>query len=279
MFILNSNRAFLLCYFLFLTWTTTGSSIRDESLHSTVTQKQSIDSMTMPRCQSFKIQSSNQFKLKSNFKNKSKSSTLIQCPQNVNLPIERNEKESNKTIIYTRTTGKSEHDFYGPQINANAFHFAKGNILVNENQIRSTELLSMAPNIETNSNNNKIRLTIAPIHVHTKRTKHTCHSTLRRSTTQPIFRPWFNWFRPKKNAAFYSPPLEHSTNKKGIKIHIDSNESPSRVQAIVNVDSSSSSNENEDEEISNSSLQNVDRASLKDELAAYMDEIRAREKR
>lgn len=246
-------------------------------MHSTVTQKQSIDSMTLSRGQSFKIQSSNQFKLKSNFKRKSKSSTLIQCPQNINIPIEHNEKESNKTIIYTRTTAKSEHDIYGPEINANAFHFAKGSILANENPIQSTELLSMAPNIETNSNNNKIRLTIAPIHVHTKRTKHTCHTTLKRSATQPMFRSWFNWFRPKNNAAFYSPPLEHPTSKKGIKINIDSNDNPNRVQAVVNVDSSSSSNE--DEEISNSSLQNVDRASLKDELAAYMDEIRAREKR
>lgn len=231
--------------------------------------------MTLSRGHSFKIQSSNQFKLKSNFK--SKSSTLIQCQPNVDMPIDHIEKAANMSIIQKKCnrTAKQEHTSYGQEINSNPLQYVKGSMSTGENGIQSTELLTMTPNIETN--HKKIRLTMAPMHTQSHRStkKHACYSKLRRSTAQPILRSWFGWFRPKvKNAAFYSPPLEHPT--KGIKIQIHINENPNGVHGAVNVDTASS---NEDEEISNSSLQNVDQVALKDELAAYMDEIRAREKR
>lgn len=253
----------------------TGSSIRDESLHSTLTQKQSIDSMTLSsRGHSFKIQSSNQFKLKSNFKSKSQS--IIQCQQSIELPVEHSEKSTNKSSIYkNRSSVKKEPNLYGPEINSDTSFHTKGTMSTGEH-LQSTEMLSMAPNIESDSK--KIRLTITPMHVQSRRSKQNvlCYNKPRRSTGQPqTLRSLFGWYRPKKNAAFYSPPLEHPI--KGIKINIHTNDNPNRIRtAAVNVDSMSS---NEDEEISNSSLKNVDRAALKDELAAYMDEIRAREKR
>lgn len=230
--------------------------------------------MTLSRGHSFKIQSTNQFKLKSNFK--SKNNAIIQCQQNIELPIENTEKATTKNSIYKNRIVKKEQHLYGPEINSDAFH-AKGTTMSTDEhriQQQSTELLSMAPNIESDSK--KIRLTITPMHVQLRRNKkNVCYNKLRRSTTQPqILRSWFSWFRPKKNAAFYSPPLEHPT--KGIKINIHTNDNPNGIQTAVNVDSMSS---NEDEEISNSSLKNVDRAALKDELDIYMDEIRAREKR
>lgn len=234
--------------------------------------------MTLSRAHSFKIQSSNQFKLKTNFR--SKSSTVIQCQQSVELPIDHVEKVTNKSIICkNRATKIPDPIVFGSEINSNKCSYAKNAIPIDgsgggggENRIQSTELLSMAPNIETN--NTKIRLTIAPMQIHSRRTKHACYSKLRRSTAQPI-RSWFSWFRPKKNAAFYSPPLEHPVKR--IKIDIHPNDNPNGTHTVVNADSTSSNDD--EEEISNSSLQNVDRAALKDELAAYMDEIRAREKR
>lgn len=228
--------------------------------------------MTISRAHSFKIQSSNQFKLKTNFK--SKSTTVIQCQQSIELPIDNIEAESNKNLMGKSRSTIQGSTAYGSEINSNKFHYGKNAMAIGENRIQSTELLSMAPNIETD--NKKIRLTIAPMHVNSRRTKNTSiPNKLRRSTAQPISCSWFGWFRPKKNAkAFYSPPLEHPAKR--IKIDIHTNDNPNGTHTVVNVDSTSS---NDDEEISNSSLRNVDRAALKDELAAYMDEIRAREKR
>ncbi|XP_031633190.1 neuromedin-K receptor-like isoform X2 [Contarinia nasturtii] len=262
-----------------------GSSIRDESMHSTLTQKQSIDSMTS-RCHSFKNQSSNQFKLKTNFK--CKHNAINQSQNCVELPIDHIENATNENIIYKHrntnktNTIKQEHNLCSsPEINANnTFNYVNGTVspMPGMHHIQSSEMLSMASNVE--ANNKKIRLTITPMNMtKSRRNKHLCYNKFRRSTTQPILRSWFSWFRPKRNAAFYSPPLEHPI--KGIKINIHTNDNPNGcsmdgIQATVNVDSMSSSN---DEEISNSSLQNVDRDALKDELAAYMDEIRAREKR
>lgn len=234
--------------------------------------------MTLTRAHSFKIQSSNQFKLKTNFK--SKSSTVIQCQQSVDVPIDHTENAANKNILCKNLPTIQDQTAFETEINSNKFHSTTNSMPIAENRIQSTELLSMAPNIETN--NKKIRLTIAPMHVHSRRTHthshtHPCYNKLRRSTAQPILRSWFGWFRPKKNAAFYSPPLEHPVKR--IKIDIHPNDNPNGLHTVVSADSASS---NDDEEISNSSLQNVDQAAIKDELdelAAYMDEIRAREKR
>lgn len=233
--------------------------------------------MTLSRCHSFKVPST-KFKLKPNFK--SKSNTIIKCQQSVELPIEHVDRATNKNNIYKNRVTKE--NIYGPEINLEATH-AKNIHSMAEQRIQSSteDVLSMAPNIE--SDNKNIRLTITPVHVQSRRGKHNfvCYNKLRRTTTQPkILRSWFNWFRPQKNAAFYSPPLEHPT--KGIKINIQTNDKPNRIRTVVNVDTVSSNDDDDDndqEEISNSSLKNVDPAALKDELATYMDEIRAREKR
>lgn len=275
----------------------TGSSFRDESMHSTVTQKQSIDSMTLSRCQSFKMQPSNQFKLKSNFQ--SNSGTLIQCQQsNIDdLSIDHIKDEAIKNCnipLKQNRSIKSEYAIYDSEINSNAFHVVKNeSTSIDENRIESAEMLSMAPlNIETNASN--IRLTMQPTNTHqphVRRIKPIYYSKLRRSTAQPLIRSWFGWFRPKKNTAFYSPPFEHPI--KGVKIQIHTNEHPNGIlcksiateatvdtsTAMVNFIDNNNTSSNDDEDISNSCLQNVDPMAFKDELAAYMDEIRAREKR
>lgn len=219
--------------------------------------------MTLSRGQSLKVQSPNQFKLKSNFN--SKNNAIIQYKQSAELPIDSIEKTTNGNILYKQRT-IAEQNLCGSEKNSDALNYGKGSMSPGEHQIQSTDMLSLAPNIETNNKN--IRLTIAPMHVNSRRTNIACYNKLRRSTTQPILRSWFNWFHPKKNVAFYSPPSEHPTN--GLKINIHTNDNPNGVHTVVNVHSMSL---NDDEEISNSSLQNVD------ELASYMDEIRAREKR
>lgn len=276
----------------------TGSSFRDESVHSAVTQKQSIDSMTLSRCQSFKLQPSNQFKLKSNFPSNN-SGTLTECQRqsNIDLSIDHIEDVTMKncTIPMKKSRSiKSEYAIYDPEMNLNSN--SKSFV---ENRIESAGMLSMPPppppsssplNIETNAN--KIRLTMEtsnPTTHHVRRTsKPIYYNNLRRSTAQPLIRSWFGWYRPKKNMAFYSPPFEHPA--KGVKIQIHTNENPKGVsnKCVANeatVDTSTTAvnfidnnniSSNDDEDISNSSLQNVDSI---DELAAYMDEIRAREKR
>lgn len=225
--------------------------------------------MTLSRCHSFKIQSTN-LKLKTNFK--SKTNTIITCQQSVELPIEHVDEASNKNNIYRNRVTNAE-------INLEATHANNIHSMAEQRIQSSTEdILSMAPNI-----NKKIRLTITPMHVQSRRGKRNIvyYNKLRRSTTQPkILRSWFNWFRLQNNAAFYSPPLEHPT--KGIEINIQTNDNPNRVRTVVNVGTVSSNDDEDDndqDEISNSSLKNVDPAALKDELATYMEEIRAREKR
>lgn len=283
-----------------------GSSFRDESLHSTATQKQSIDSMS--RGQSVKMQPSKQFKLKSNFR--SNSSALMQYHQqlNMNLANDNMEDALNKCdsgAMQTNRSTQSEYAIYGSQINSNAFHTVDDESpspsLIDGNQIDSPEMLSMAPlTIETNAN--KIRLTTqstANTHqTHMGRPKTVSCKGLRRSTAQPaLLRSWFGWFRPKRNATFHSPPLDHPT--KCMKVQMDVNENPNGLhtnyyraahETTADVPTSASAtaanftdnnnlSSNDDEDISNSSLRNIDPMALKDELAAYMDEIRAREKK
>lgn len=271
-------------------------------MHSTVTQKQSIDSMTLSRCQSFKVQGTNQFKLKSNFRSNS-SNTVIHCQQQPNIDVSIDHHIDNTSNGKNESIGSKKNRSAPPlqppppasstssceqqtcydvtEINSNALHYVKGSMTPNDARTETTEMLSMAPsNIEINTK--KIRLNMAPIQtqpIYARRTKRQCYSKLRRSTTQPILRPWFGWFRPttKKNAAFYSPPMEHPTN--GMKIQIHINENPNGNAAVTTALCVDTTSSNDDEEISNSSLQNVDQMALKDELAAYMDEIRAREKR
>lgn len=267
-------------------------------MHSTVTQKQSIDSMTLPRCQSFKMQPSNQFKLKSNFR--SNSGTFTQCHQQstIGLSIDHIDdatiKNCNIPLKKNRSI-KSEYAIYEPEINSNTFHVVKNeSTSIDENQIESTEMVSIAPTLNIETNANKFRLTMQSPNTqqtHVRRIKPICYSKLRRSTAQPI-RSWLGWFRPRRNTAFYSPPFEHPS--KSVKIQLHSNEYPKGVRnkcnaieaaidtstAVINcVDNNNTSSNDDDEDISNSSLQNVDSMALKDELAAYMDEIRAREKR
>lgn len=274
----------------------TGSSFRDESMHSAATQKQSIDSMTLSRCQSFKMQPPNQFKLKSNFQH---NNTLTECQQQSNVdlssdPIDDEPIKNCVNLMKKNRSIKSEYAIYNTEIDPNAFA---------ENRMDSVEMLSMAPpspsplplplNIETNAN--KIRLTMEPANTfhptHGRRntTKPLYYSKSRRSTAQPqLIRSWFGWLRPRKNTAFYSPPFEHPT--KGVKIQINTNENPNGVRskcitieaavdtstAVVKFVDNNNTSSNDDEDISTNSLQNVDSV---DELAAYMDEIRAREKR
>lgn len=277
-------------------------------MHSTATQKQSIDSMS--RCQSIKMQSSNQFKLKSNFR--SNSSALIQYQQQLNTDVPNDNIEdvlnkSDNVAIKKNRSIQSEHAIYGSEINSNAFHTVenKSRKSIDDNHIDATEMFSMAPlNIDTNAN--KMRLTTqSPTNTHQThigRTKTMDCNKLRRSTAQSLLlRSWFSWFRPKRNTAFYSPPLEHPAND--VKIQMNVNDNPnglrsnyyntiettvdmstalSSASATVTanfIDNNNTLSNDDDEDISNSSLQNVDTMALKDELAAYMDEIRAREKR
>lgn len=277
-----------------------GSSFRDESVHSAVTQKQSFDSITLSRCQSFKTQPSNQLKLKSNFQ-RNNSGSLIEYQQQstVDLSIDPIDDEPINSLMNPMKKNrsiKSEYASYDPEIDSNAFV---------ETQIESVEMLSMVPpsssppplplplNIETNVN--KIHLTMEttsihhPTHGRRTTTKPLHYNTkLRRSTAQPLLRSWFAWLRPKKNTAFYSPPFEHPT--KGVKIQMGTNESPNGVRSrcitieaaadtstvAVKFADNNNMSSNDDEDICNDSLQNVDSV---DELAAYMNEIRAREKR
>lgn len=278
----------------------TGSSFRDESMHSAVTQKQSIDSMTLSRCQSFKMQPSNQFKLKSNH-HSNNSGTLMECQQQsiVDLSIDHTDEVTIKNCaipLRKNRSIKSEYGIYNnSEINSNV-----------ENRIESAEMLSIAPSsslpptppppLIKEINTNQIRLPMESTNTqstHVRRTiKPICYSSkLRRSTAQPFIRSWFSWFRPKnKNTAFYSPPFEHPTTR-SVKIQIHTNENLKGVRSkclaieagtidtsttVVNFVDNNNISSNDDEDISNSSLQNVDSI---DELAAYMDEIRAREKR
>lgn len=256
-------------------------------MHSTVTQKQSFDSMTLSRGHSFKTQSSKQYKLKSNLKHKTTAAAMIQCQQNTDSSNEQCIKSTSKNIIFKLCPSSNQsHEsvICASDKNSNeCCTYATTNTPKSyENPIQSTELTSLAPNLE--NNNRKIHLTITPMHMNTtmRRTKTKCYNKIRRTTKPTLFRSWFNWLKPKKNTAFYSPPLEHPI--KNVKINLTNTTTANTTNAInsncnhtiVKMDSMSSN----DEEISNSSLQNANnQTALKDELAAYMDEIRAREKR
>lgn len=214
------------------------------------------------------MQPPNPLKLKSNLQ--SNSSTLEQCHQsNIDLSTKHIEALTNKTDgipMRKKRSIKSEYTIYGQEINSNSFQMIKReSISIDENQIESVEMLLMTPVTETNTN--EIRLTMQSTNTHQSHMRCIKPCKLRRSSAQPLIRSWFGWFRPKKTTAFYSPPLEHPT--RGIEFQLHLNENPNAVHNKCTLA----------EGVSNSNLQNVNPMTLKDELAAYMDEIRARERR
>lgn len=106
----------------------------------------------------------------------------------------------------------------------------------------------------------EVTMTIIPLYTPPKRTLNT------RSVA--FFRNLFNWSRHSSHLGFYSPPLEHPIGK--TDIHLSTTNRTTDDRECVSSD---------DGEMSNSSLKNVDRVALEDELASYMEEIRQREKR
>lgn len=235
--------------------------------------------MTVSRTQSFNIHSSCQFKLKSNRKHNS--SAFIEC-HTIHPSVDSTEtgvKATNKNMLYNVHAAQiQEHAICKPnnQFNSNEFGSVKNSAvsLSRENNIQSDGLISIAPCVEANKRN--IHLTITPIQITSRRINVTRHK-LRRNGKILFWRSWLNRYRSEKNPAFYSPPLEHPVKQMRIDL-TPSNGLPNGNQTFVttSVDPTPSC---DDGEISNSSLNNVDRDALKDELAAYMDEIHAREKR
>lgn len=90
-----------------------------------------------------------------------------------------------------------------------------------------------------------------------------------------FFRSLFNWRQPERSYGYYSPPPDHPINdSKKINFKIDPI-IPKQYPSDQDMDFEML----DDGIISNSSMKDLDKAALEDELSAYMAELRMREKR
>lgn len=116
-----------------------------------------------------------------------------------------------------------------------------------------------------NTNNNEIQISI------------NCSKKLQLKNESKFMSFFHNLFKCGHNTrhiGYYSPPLEHPANK--INIHLSTGNPPVFEEKY---DETSLNRNEHGEDISNSSLKDVNAAAIEDELSSYMEELRLRELR
>lgn len=223
-----------------------GSSVRDESLYSTITQKQSFDSVTLPRVHSLSInQTAANCQLDSATVNKSAHES-----NNISMTAacRNNSHVVNRAISNLQATDSNYHALRNVEANINGTHDDLNTMdstpedAINVMYNRMGEIAFVGTNVKSKS----------------------------RSRFVKFFENLFNWRRQSRNIGYYSPPLGQN---------VDECKGGYRVEQDYGFDEQLDTTSMDDGAISNSSLKDVDKFALEDELSAYMKELRMREKR
>lgn len=223
-----------------------GSSVRDESLYSTITQKQSFDSVTLPRVHSLSInQTAAHGQLDSASHNKAAHDSIN---ISMNTTCRNNSHVVNRGAIGNlQATDKAEEHMY-----------SNGN---NDDLLDRANTMDSTPEDGINVMYNRMgEIAFVSTNVKSKS----------RSRLVKFFENLFNWRRQSRNIGYYSPPLGQN---------VDDCKGGYRVEQDYGFDEQLDTTSMDDGAISNSSLKDVDKFALEDELSAYMKELRMREKR
>lgn len=231
--------------------------MRDESLYSTITQKQSFDSVTLPRVHSLSInQTAAHGQLDSVAVNKAANDSI-----NISMSAacRNNSHVVNRAISNIQATGKAEEHMYR---NYRALRNVEANINgTNDDLLEKATTTDSTPEDGINVMYNRMgEIAFVSTNVKSKS----------RSRFIKFFENLFNWRRQSRNIGYYSPPLGNN---------VDECKGGYRVEPDYGFDEQLDTISMDDGAISNSSLKDVDKYALEDELSAYMTELRMREKR
>lgn len=235
--------------------------MRDESLYSTVTQKQSFDSVTLPRSQALKIA-----QLRNMHSNAFDSSCKVAADN------------TDRFISGYHTSnqfGEPNNQHRTDCMYDNCPEHLVGNSSAQCNQqsnsINAINKADSLPSDDERYNvvfNKKDDVKISVVRGGVAKVK-----TNDRSKVFGFFKNIFNWNKDSRNVGYYSPPLEHrnvDADRKVLSIGKDVVHEVDRHLDAISID---------DGNISNCSLKNFDQNAFEDELEIYMAEVRLREKR
>lgn len=211
--------------------------MRDESLYSTITQKHSFDSVTLPRVHSLSIN---------------------QTAANGQLDSASANKAAHDSINISMTTACRNNSHV---VNSN-YHALRNveAIGTNDDLLDRPNTVDSTPEEGINVMYNRMgEIAFVSTNVKSKT----------RSRLVKFFVNLFNWRQQSRNIGYYSPPLGNN---------VEECKSGYRVQDY-GFDEQLDTTSMDDGAISNSSLKDVDKFALEDELSAYMKELRMREKR
>lgn len=227
--------------------------MRDESLYSTVTQKQSFDSVTLPRVHSLSINQTAAYgQLESASGNKAAHESI-----NISMTTicRNNSHVVNRGVSNLQATDKAEEHMYS---NYQTLRNVEANI---NGTTDDANTMDSTPEDGINVMYNRMgEIAFVSTNVKSKS----------RSRLVKFFENLFNWRRQTRNIGYYSPPLGHN---------VDESKNGYRVEQDYAFDEQLDTTSMDDGAISNSSLKDVDKFALEDELSAYMKELRMREKR
>lgn len=233
----------------------TGSSVRDESLYSTVTQKQSFDSVTLTNAQNAKIaqlrtlhnnafnsgykvaaDNTDRFMYNDVMNNQYRTDYKYDnCPEHmVGNSSAQCHQQSNSIDAINKIDLPSDDERY--------------NVVFNKRDDVKISVVRGVAKMKAND----------------------------RSRVFGFLKNVFNWNKDTRNVGYYSPPLEYRRDDIGRKVLSIEKDIVHEVDGkCANVDAISI----DDGNISNCSLKNFDKSAFEDDLEVYMAEVRQREKR
>lgn len=241
-----------------------GSSVRDESLYSTVTQKQSFDSVTLPRSQALKIA-----QLRNMHTNAFESAYKVAADStDRSLCGSYGANQHGEPNTHSRTDCK--YDNCPEHVNGNS---STAPFSQQSNSIDAINKIDIPSDDErynvlfNKHDDGKISVVRGINKVKTNG----------RSSVFGFVKNIFNWNKDSRNVGYYSPPLEHRRDDLGRKVlSLEKDILHEEVdKKCRNVDAISM----DDGNISNCSLKYFDKHAIEDELEVYMAEVRLREKR
>ncbi|XP_031633326.1 pyrokinin-1 receptor-like [Contarinia nasturtii] len=227
-----------------------GSSIRDDYLYSTSTQKQSFDSMTVSQCQSTKM--SIDYDLNN------------QCAG-----------DFNKTIILSKHQPRSNSNLGANGVGSRSSGGGGGG----NNVCRM---------IDSTYNDNEMN--VKHDKSHEIRISINCVNRIKPKSESKLIRFFHNisrWRLHSRHIGYYSPRTNHSIDMINVRqnpVVVTNNDAYQisernlvRFNNANNNMKKTQHNDNDNDSISNSSLRDDNELAIKDELSAYMEELRLRE--
>ncbi|XP_037028776.1 pyrokinin-1 receptor-like [Bradysia coprophila] len=239
-----------------------GSSVRDESLYSTVTQKQSFDSVTLPRSQALKIA-----QLRNMHSNAFDSAYKVAADN-----TDRFMSGYHTSNQFGDTNNQHRTDYVYDNCPEHLVGNSSAQCNQQSNSINAINKMDL-PSDDERYNvvfNKKDDVKISVVRGVAK------VKTNDRSRVFGFFKNIFNWNKDSRNVGYYSPPLEHRSVDAGRKVVsiekdiVHEVDEKDRHHDAISID---------DGNISNCSLKNFDKNAFEDELEIYMAEVRLREKR